>query len=75
MERFSEPRTAKEITDIAIEEGLLETSGATPEATMAAQIYFDINNNKNTSFKKVGQGLFRTTEKHKYNGTRCETLG
>jgi hypothetical protein len=57
LERFSEPKTAKEITDIAIEEGLLETSGAIPEATMAAQIYLDINNNKGTSFKKVGRGL------------------
>lgn len=63
LERFSEPKTAKEITDIAIEEGLLETSGATPEATMAAQIYLDINNNKGTSFKKVGRGLFTLTTK------------
>lgn len=63
LERFSEPKTAKEITDIAIEEGLLETSGATPEATMAAQIYLDLNNNKGTSFKKVGRGLFTLTTK------------
>ena len=63
LERYSEPKTAKEITDIAIEEGLLETSGATPEATMAAQIYLDINNNKGTSFKKVGRGLFTLTTK------------
>ncbi|HQQ96768.1 MAG TPA: restriction endonuclease [Cyclobacteriaceae bacterium] len=58
LERFSEPKTAKEITYLAIEEGLLETTGATPEATMAAQIYLDINNNKGTSFRKVGRGLF-----------------
>ena len=38
LERFSEPKTAKEITEIAIDEGLIETSGETPEATMAAQI-------------------------------------
>jgi len=58
LERFSEPKTAKQITDVAIEEGLIETAGATPEATMAAQIYLDINNNKNTQFKKIGRGLF-----------------
>jgi HJR/Mrr/RecB family endonuclease len=58
LKRFSEPKTAKEITDIAIEEGLIETSGETPEATMAAQIYLDINSNKDSLFKKVGRGLF-----------------
>lgn len=58
LQRFAEPKTAKEIVDIALEEGLIETSGETPEATMAAQIYLDINNNKNTQFKKVGRGLF-----------------
>jgi len=63
LERFSEPKTAKEITDVAIEEGLIETSGATPEATMAAQIYLDINNNKNSVFKKVSRGLFTLASK------------
>jgi HJR/Mrr/RecB family endonuclease len=63
LERFSEPKTASEITDIAIEEGLIETTGATPEATMAAQIYLDINKNKNSTFKKVGRGLFTVTSK------------
>ena len=41
-----EPLSAKEITKIAIEEDLIETSGQTPEATMAAQIYVDINDEK-----------------------------
>jgi HJR/Mrr/RecB family endonuclease len=63
LERFSEPKTAKDITDIAIEEGLIETSGETPEATMAAQIYLDINNNKTSAFKKVARGLFTLTTK------------
>lgn len=61
--RFSEPKTAKEITNIAVEEGLIDTLGLTPEATMAAQIYLDINNNKTSSFKKVGRGLFTLTNK------------
>lgn len=62
--RYSEPKTAKEITDIAIDEGLIETSGSTPEATMAAQIYTEINRNKATRFKKVGRGLFTLVEKN-----------
>lgn len=65
LEKISEPKTAKEITDLAIEEGLIETSGETPEATMAAQIYLDINNNKNSVFKKVARGLFTLTTKTK----------
>lgn len=63
LERFSEPKTASDITSIAIEEGLIETSGETPEATMAAQIYLDINKNKNSPFKKVGRGLFTLSTK------------
>jgi HB1, ASXL, restriction endonuclease HTH domain len=31
--------TAREITDIALERGLLRTSGKTPEATMSARLY------------------------------------
>lgn len=53
-----EPLSAKEITNIALDEELIETSGATPEATMAAQLYTEINNNSSTKFKKVGRGLF-----------------
>lgn len=48
-----EPLTAKEIVNIALEEELIESSGATPEATMAAQLYTDSG-----KFKKVGKGLF-----------------
>ncbi|WP_228236978.1 restriction endonuclease [Allomuricauda sp. M10] len=48
-----EPLSAKEITQIALAEELIETSGATPEATMAAQLYTDSG-----KFKKVGKGLF-----------------
>jgi len=33
------PLTAREITDIALERGLLRTSGKTPEATMSARLY------------------------------------
>lgn len=53
LNEADEPLSAKEITKIALDEDLIETSGATPEATMAAQLYTDTG-----KFKKVGRGLF-----------------
>lgn len=53
-----QPMSASAITKSAIENGLIDTAGETPEATMAAQIYVDIKNNKSSQFKKVGKGLF-----------------
>ncbi|RKQ49922.1 HB1/ASXL restriction endonuclease-like protein with HTH domain [Roseivirga pacifica] len=53
LKEAEEPLSAKEITQIALSEELIETSGATPEATMAAQLYTDTG-----KFKKVGKGLF-----------------
>lgn len=55
--------TAAEITKIAIEENLIDSSGETPHATMAAQIYVDINKDKNSQFRKVGRGLFTLKKK------------
>ena len=53
LKEADEPLSAKEITKIALEEALIETAGATPDATMAAQLYTDTG-----KFKKVGKGLF-----------------
>ena len=50
--------TASDIAKLAIEKGLVDTLGETPEATMAAQIYVDIKKNKSTPFVKVGKALF-----------------
>lgn len=58
LRRSGEPMTAKELTAQAIEEGLIAPEGKTPEATMAAQLYVDINKNPKTPFKKVGKGKF-----------------
>ena len=55
--------SAREITSAALESGLIETEGQTPEATMAAQIYVDIRRNQKTSFQKVGKGLFTLKKK------------
>jgi len=58
LKRAGEPMTAKELTAQAIEQGMLAPEGKTPEATMAAQLYVDINKNPKTPFKKVGRGKF-----------------
>ncbi len=63
LERTDKPMTAIEITKIALEEDLIDSSGDTPEATMAAQIYVDINKDKNSPFRKVGRGLFTLKKK------------
>ncbi len=63
LERTDKPMTAAEITKIAIEENLIDSSGETPHATMAAQIYVDINKDKNSQFRKVGRGLFTLKKK------------
>jgi restriction system protein len=58
LEKADEPLSTKEVTDIAIQDGLIKTEGQTPEASMGAQLYLDIKNNKNSPFLKVGKGLF-----------------
>lgn len=63
LERTDKPMTASEITKIAIEENLISSSGETPEVTMAAQIYVDINEDKNSPFRKVDRGLFTLKKK------------
>ncbi len=63
LERTDKPMTAAEITKMAIEENLIDSSGETPHATMAAQIYVDINKDKNSQFRKVGRGLFTLKKK------------
>lgn len=62
LERTDKPMTAAEITKIALEENLIDSSGETPEASMGAQIYVDIKE-KNSPFLKVGRGLFTLKKK------------
>jgi restriction endonuclease Mrr len=63
LERTNEPMSIADITKIAIQENLIDTSGETPEATMGAQIYVDIKKDKNSVFRKVGRGLFTLKKK------------
>src|SRR4030042_1306122 len=58
-----EPLSAKEITNIALKEGLIKSSGKTPVATMAAIIYMDIKKKAEKSkFVKIKKGLFGLKE-------------
>jgi len=49
------PLSPQEIVERALETGLIETDGATPDARMGAQLYFDICDNPNIPFIKVGR--------------------
>lgn len=59
LREAKEPLHYEEITKRAIEQNLVETSGATPEATMNAQLSVDIKNKKdNSAFVRVKPGIF-----------------
>jgi hypothetical protein len=59
LKEANKPLHSKEITKIALQRGLLETAGKTPEATMNAQLIVDINTKKEKSlFVKVGPSIF-----------------
>ena len=60
LREAKEPLHYEEITKRAIQENLIETSGATPENTMNAQITTDIKLNKEKSpFEKSKRGYFK----------------
>jgi type III secretion system FlhB-like substrate exporter len=53
------PLSAKEITKIALKDGLITSDGKTPDVTMAAVIYTDIKQKgEKSSFAKIKRGLF-----------------
>lgn len=57
------PLSTKEITQIALKEGLITTDGKTPDATMGAVIYTDIKQKGEKSlFAKVKRALFGLRE-------------
>src|SRR3989344_4329535 len=59
LKKSNKPLRYVEITKLALESGILETEGATPEATMNAQIIVDINNKKDGSdFIKTAPGTY-----------------
>lgn len=59
LKEKKKPLNYKEITRLALEKGILETDGATPEATMNAFISMDIKNKDDLSdFVRVGTGVY-----------------
>ncbi|MDY6893518.1 MAG: winged helix-turn-helix domain-containing protein, partial [Chloroflexota bacterium] len=63
LKREGKSLTAEEITTIALNQGLISTTGKTPSATMGAQLYMDIKKNADISrFVKVDRGKFGLRE-------------
>jgi restriction system protein len=63
LREVGQPLTAQEITRRAIEQGVISPQGLTPDATMGAQLYTDINRRGATSvFRKEGRNLFGLAE-------------
>lgn len=59
LKKAGRPLHYSEITRLALESGILETEGATPEATMRAQILVDIKNkSEGSDFVRVAPGIF-----------------
>ena len=64
------PLSPSEIVELALEAGIVETEGATPEATMGAQLYLDIRNNPQMSLLDFSK-LFNERA-DKYNATEFQ---
>src|SRR3989339_1094309 len=59
LKKAGTPLHYTEITRLALESGILETEGATPEATMGAQLIMDVKNKADGSdFIKTAPGTF-----------------
>jgi len=59
LQEAKKPLHCKEITRIAIKKGILTTAGETPEQTMCAVLYTDVNSRGNKSiFKKTQASTF-----------------
>lgn len=63
LKKEKRPLSVKELTQIALKEGLITSYGKTPIASMGAMIYTDIKQRKGKSiFVKVKRGLFGLKE-------------
>lgn len=66
LKKTGKPLHYTEITRLALESGILETEGATPEATMAAQLIMEIKNKgEGSDFTKTAPGTFALNLKKK----------
>jgi Holliday junction resolvase len=65
LRESNKPLHYEKITEFALEKNLIETSGATPEATMNAQISVDIKaNGSKSAFIRVKPGFFSLNPKY-----------
>ncbi len=63
LKKHGQPLSPTTIARLALDEGLLETAGKTPHATMSAQINTDIKRRgRQSKFVKVSRGLFGLSE-------------
>lgn len=59
LKTAKKPLHYQEITRKALERGILETEGATPDKTMGAQLYMDVKTKgKSSDFIKIEKGVF-----------------
>lgn len=47
-----------DITEIALEQGYLESAGATPQNTMRARLSSDVRDNPESRFERTAPGIF-----------------
>lgn len=63
LKKSRKPLHYQDITQKALELGILETEGATPEKSMGAQLYMDIKSKgKASDFTKISEGIFALNE-------------
>jgi hypothetical protein len=75
LKKEKKPLHSKEITRLALEKGILETEGATPENSMNAQIIMDIRNKKELSdFIKVAPSTYDLNPKRRENKRIRKTI-
>lgn len=67
LQKNNRAMSAEEITEIALEEGMISTEGKTPVATMGAQLYQDTKYNEKSEFERAGRGLFILKSKRDTN--------
>jgi restriction system protein len=59
LKQAKKPLSSRKITEIALRDNLISTQGKTPEASMRARLYLDIQRKgEKSKFIKVGKGVF-----------------
>jgi len=62
LKRLGKPLSAKAIVSIGLKEGLISTSGKTPQNTLASLIYCEMKKDPNSVFMKAGPMMFGLKE-------------